>query len=263
MLKGRVELARLLDAAAGVLYPHAANCLCCGHPRLASETDSLCPDCRKKLTQLLVPAAACERCLSPVVQGKPCKFCRSGVMTDITAVYAPYRYQDEVRKLVHMFKFFRCDDAGHVLANKMADALKVRYFDCLTPVPMSPQRMRDQGANHAEILARFLAEETGIPVRMLLSRRYARRKQSTLQGAERSKNVENAFQIAEKAKGLRVLLVDDVRTTGSTAAACAKVLTAHGAESVSLCTAAVVYSRHPGDKIKKNENIHGLFKIHS
>ena len=248
----KTQLARVRNTVLSLLYPHAANCLCCGHPRLASEADSLCPDCRKRLEHLLVPAAACERCLSHVARGEPCRFCKSPAMRNITAVYAPYRYQDEVRTLVHAFKFMQCDDAGRVLAARMADALKARSFDCLTPVPMSPQRMRDQGANHAETLARFLSEETGIPVRLLLCRPSSHRKQSTLRGDARRKNVENAFRIAESPEGLRVLLIDDVRTTGSTAAACAKVLAENGAESVSLCTAAVVFSRHPGEKKQKS-----------
>lgn len=244
------DLHKAREMMLSFLYPVASNCLCCGHPRLASLEDSLCPACREELSRLLVPAAACERCLSPVSRGKPCAFCKSFAMRDIMAVYAPYRYQGAVRSLIHNFKFNLCDDAAKILAARMNDALKLRSFDCLTPVPMSPKRLNSQGKNHAEVLAQLLSQRTGIPVRLLLNRPKAHNRQSRLHEDQRRRNVENAFVIAEKAEGLRILLIDDVRTTGSTTAACAKVLMEHGAESVYLCTAAVVYRKHPGQKRK-------------
>ena len=238
-----------------LLFPPAANCLCCGHPRLASTVDSLCPTCREELEHLYVPPEACDRCLSYIPSGNACPLCNSPFMQDIERVYAPFRYQDAVRSLIHTFKFDICDDAASILAAHMENALVDHDFDCMTPVPMSPKRLAMQGRNHAETLARQLSLETGIPLRLLMQRSSFHRKQSTLRGEKRQSNVAHAFSMAQdeagkplRADGLRILLIDDVRTTGSTAAACAKVLKENGAASVSLCVAAVVYSRHPGGK---------------
>ena len=225
------------------LYPRAALCLCCKDPRRASAEDCLCDDCRSALAERRVPAQACGRCLSPVAAGKACAFCRSPMMGAIEAVYAPYRYSGAVRQLVHAFKFEACGEALPLLAQEMADALVRRDFDCVAPVPLHPRRQRQRGFNQALLLARAVSLRTGIPVRELLERRRYRKPQSRTPAEERRLNVSNAFFCRQEAKGLRVLLVDDVRTSGSTAHACARAIKDAGAESVCLCVAAVVYRK--------------------
>ena len=234
-------LNRLKERAADLLFPRAACCLCCGDPRRADERDCLCEACRSKLKALRVPPEACERCLSPVKKGKPCAFCRSPLMKPIQKVYAPYRYKDESRTLIHQMKFNGCGEAVPLLGKAMAEALPERNFDCVTPVPLHPYRLRQRGYNQSLLLCRELSERTGIPVAELLRRDRYHRPQSLTPQALRQKNVANAFSCVKNAEGLRILLVDDVRTTGSTASACAKTLINAGAESVSLCVAAVVY----------------------
>jgi len=241
--RAKYALKRAAGTLAGLLYPRGANCLCCGDPRRAGMEDCLCPKCREGLMRLRVPAWACERCLSPVKRGVPCRFCASRAMRSIRAVYAPYRYAMEARALIHALKFSACDEALLPLAHAMADALKKRDFDCIVPVPLHPRRQRQRGYNQALLLCRELSNETGIPVREMLRRDRWRRPQSRTPLQKRRKNVEGAFSCAEDAAGLRILLVDDVRTTGSTACACADALMQGGAESVSLCVSAVVFRR--------------------
>ena len=130
---------------------------------------------------------------------------------------------------------------GLVLARAMADALPDRDFDCLTPVPLHARRLRVRGYNQSLLLCRELSARTGILVVELLKRDKYHRPQSLTPQSLRQRNVAGAFSCAKDAEGLRVLLVDDVRTTGSTAFSCAKTLMDAGAESVSLCVAAVVY----------------------
>ena len=225
----------------GLLYPHAANCLCCGHPRLAAEEDCLCPTCREAVARLRVPAQACNRCLSPVKRNQRCAFCTSFAMRNIAAVYAPFRYAAQVRTLIHAFKFNACDEALATLAPAMADALTSRDYDCIVPVPLHPARLRARGVNQALLLARALGAETGIPVRELLLRTRFQRPQSRTALKNRRENVRGAFSCKAGAEGLRILLVDDVRTSGCTADACAAALLSRGARSVGLCVSAVVY----------------------
>lgn len=226
-----------------LLFPRGANCLGCGDPRRAAPEDCLCPACREALEALRVPAQACERCLSPVSRGKPCAFCRSAIMKGIHAVYAPYRYAGVVRALIHAFKFNACDEVLPLLGDAMTNALVRRDFDCVVPVPLHPRRLRQRGVNQALLLARVLTERTGIPTREALIRVRYQRPQSRTPLAQRRAHVAGVFSCAQEMQGLRVLLVDDVRTSGGTAHACAKALLEGGAKSVSLCVAAVVYRK--------------------
>ena len=241
--RGKGRFRRLGNLLAGWLYPRAANCLICGDPRRARLEDCLCDACREKLKTWKVPATACERCLSPVSRGKPCAFCRSPMMKPIEAVYAPYRFGGETRQLIHALKFSACGEAAPLLSRAMAESLGKREFDCIVPVPLHPRRLRQRGFNQALLLCRGLSRETGVPVRELLRRDRYRKPQSRTPLKRRSENVSHAFSCAGNAEGLRVLLVDDVRTSGSTARACAKTLLNAGAESVCLCVAAVVYRK--------------------
>ncbi|MBR6186936.1 MAG: ComF family protein [Clostridia bacterium] len=245
-----MALRRFKDAARRVyqrgldlLYPRGACCLICGHPRLASAQDCLCEACREALKAYRVPPQACERCLSPVEKGKPCAFCRSEAMRSIERVFSPYVYGSPVRSLIHAFKFTACGEALPLLVSPMLDSLKIRDFDCVTPVPLHPKRLRQRGFNQALLLGQSLSKETGIPLAPLLLRTRYRRPQSRTPLRSRARNVQDAFSCPSSAKGLRVLLLDDVRTSGATAGACAKALMAAGAQSVSLLTCSVVYRR--------------------
>ena len=162
-------------------------------------------------------------------------------MKPIHKVYAPYRYGAEPRRLIHQLKFNQCDEAAPLLGKAMADALPDREFDCIAPVPLHRIRLRQRGYNQTLLLCQELSSQTGIPTLELLCRNRYHRPQSLTPQALRQKNVANAFSCVKNVEGFRVLLVDDVRTTGSTAFSCAKTLMDGGAESVSLCVAAVVY----------------------
>lgn len=243
MGRGRMKagIAALKEEFLSLLFPRGANCLCCGDPRRAAKEDCLCAKCRAAISGLRIPPQACNRCLSPVKQGEKCGFCSSRVMNHIDRVYAPWRYAGEVRSLIHAFKFNACDEALPILAEYMADAVQSRDFDCIVPVPLHPRRFRFRGVNQALLLAQALSLRLNIPVRQLLQRDRYQRPQSRLSPEERQFNVAGAFSCREDAGKLRILLLDDVRTSGNTAHFCARALREAGAESVCLCTAAVVY----------------------
>ncbi len=248
--KKRCGMERLKETASSLrkgfielLFPRAACCLICGDPRRASVEDCLCPQCREKLKTYRVPPQACNRCLRPVEKGKPCAFCRSPYMKPIEAAFAPYRYAGEVRQLIHVYKFGACDEALPLLVRAMADAMHRRDFDCVVPVPLHPRREKKRGFNQALLLCRELSNHMGIPVEEPLRRTRFHKPQSRLPMRKRAANVSKAFSCPGDVKGKRILLVDDVRTTGSTAHACANALMNAGAESVCLCVAAVVYRK--------------------
>lgn len=237
-----------------LLFPRGANCLCCGDPRRADPSDCLCSSCRMELEEKAVPPQACNRCLSPQKQGEKCTFCASRVMEHIERVYAPWRYAGGVRSLIHAFKFNACDEAVPLLADHMADAIPDRDFDCIVPVPLHPKRLRYRGVNQSLLLANALAVRLNLPVIELLQRDHYRRPQSRLSARDRQLNVAGAFSCRYSPEGKRILLLDDVRTSGNTAHFCARALMESGAENVRLCTAAVVYKRPKSEKRKWNED---------
>jgi len=252
--KGRIWFEKAREGMCSLLFPRAANCLCCGDPRRADLSDCLCPACRRDLEEKRMPPQACNRCLSPMKKGKKCVFCASRVMEYIEKVYAPWRYAGSVRSLIHAFKFNACDEALPLIADRMADAVPDRDFDCIVPVPLHPRRLRSRGVNQALLLANALSVRMNLPVMELLQRDHYRRPQSRLSARDRQLNVAGAFSCRIRPEGKRILLLDDVRTSGNTAHFCARALMEGGAESVSLCVAAVVYRRPKSEKRKWDED---------
>jgi len=113
-------------------------------------------------------------------------------------------------------------------------------WDALVPVPLHPLRRRERGFNQAEELARGLGQRTGLPVRNALRRAVATRQQTTLTRAQRWTNTRKAFAPRTRAviAGQRLLLIDDVLTTGATTESCARELKLAGAAEVAvLCVA--------------------------
>ena len=165
------------------------------------------------------------------------------MMRPIEAVFSLFCYAGEARQLIHALKFDACGEAVPLLAGAMADALPRRDFDVIVPVPLHPRRLRERGFNQTLLLCEALSALVGVPVEPLLRRVRYHTPQSLTPLSRRAKNVMGAFSCPDGAAGRRVLLVDDVRTTGSTACACARALLDAGAESVCLCAAAVVYRR--------------------
>jgi ComF family protein len=122
-------------------------------------------------------------------------------------------------------------------------------FDLIVPVPLYWRRQWTRGFNQAELLAGHLAKRRGIPVVNALRRKRATATQAGLATAGRRRNVAGAFALRVKSRldpklaGKKILLIDDVMTTGATASACASVLKRGGAKSISLLTVARVDRR--------------------
>jgi len=132
------------------------------------------------------------------------------------------------------------------LSDFLMDALpREERFDCLTAVPLHWRRRWWRGFNQADLLARDVSRRTGIPVENALRRGRATETQAGLSNTARRRNVAAAFRCARPraVAGKRILLIDDVMTTGSTGAACAQTLKRAGAERVTLLTVARVDRR--------------------
>ncbi len=148
--------------------------------------------------------------------------------------------------MIHLFKYTGVRPLAKPLSGFLADALpRDQRFDAIVPVPLHWRRRWQRGFNQSELLARALARRTGVPVLPALWRTRATPAQAGLSNTRRRQNMAAAFDCRrpERVQGKRLLLIDDVMTTGSTATACAGALKRAGAAGVSLLTLARVDRR--------------------
>ncbi|MBT9156429.1 MAG: Orotate phosphoribosyltransferase [Firmicutes bacterium] len=155
-------------------------------------------------------------------------------------------FNGRVRKVIHRLKFANSPSIARSLAQAFAEAevLPFAAVDLVTAVPMHRARYLERGYNQAELLARELATLQKLPFRQVLTRTRATPPQNTLGRAARARNVAGAFAAREDLTGRRILLVDDVYTTGNTVLACAQAL--YQAKAQDVVIAVVAMSLAPG-----------------
>ena len=178
-----------------------------------------------------------------------CGLCRSG-LRGFDAAYCYGSYEGALRELIHLYKYGRVRTLAKPLGDLLAAALpREERFDAITAVPLHWRREWQRGFNQSELLARTMAARYGIPVVPALRRVRATKTQAGLSNTRRHQNVATAFECRRGAHALaakRILLIDDVMTTGATAAACARALKRAGAAKVALLTVARVDRRMEG-----------------
>src|SRR5947207_6870226 len=226
----------LLQAAVSLLYPPV--CAICGTSIRAAEY--LCDQCEAKAVRISAPF--CEKCSEPFdgsIKGPfTCANCAHRTIYFEAAV-AAYRGCGIVRQIIHEFKYGRQIHLRHLVARWLHAALdderlRGSQFAIMVPVPLHATRLRERGFNQASLLAALLSAQTSISSRPVLQRIRYTTTQTALDRSERMENLHNAFRLRKNAdvRGLRVLLIDDVLTTGSTLSECARVLKRAGALSV-------------------------------
>jgi competence protein ComFC len=232
----------LLEAAISLLYP--ATCTICGKNVRAGEY--LCNACEAKAVRIMAPF--CKTCSEPfegsITSAFTCANCAHR-MIYFDAAVAVYRGRGIVREIIHEFKYARQIHLRHLVARWLRaalddDRLRDCHFDLIVPVPLHPARERERGFNQAGLLAESLSMQVSISTKPLLERIRYTTTQTALDRSERMENLHSAFRLRKNAdvRGLRVLLIDDVLTTGSTLSECARVLKRAGAISVYAATAA-------------------------
>src|SRR5438094_9657393 len=231
-----------LEAAVSLLYPPVCT-ICGGNVRAG---DYLCNQCEAKVVRIVAPF--CQKCSEPfegsITSEFTCANCAHRTIYFDAAVSA-YRGRGIVRQIIHEFKYGRQIHLRHLVARWLRAALddeRLRggRFDIIVPVPLHATRLRARGFNQASLLAALFSAQTSISYKTLLERIRYTTTQTALERSERMENLHNAFRLRKNAdvRGLRVLLIDDVLTTGSTLSECARVLKRAGALSVLAATAA-------------------------
>ena len=218
-------------------------CLLCG--KLTGRQQDLCPACRSKLP---LNDHHCRSCAQPlpssIADGSLCGRCQKK-QPFFDHCFAPFRYQDELTRLHHNFKFHHKLAAGRLMADLMSEQLAVpsrRLPQLLIPVPLHTRRLRERGFNQAQELTRILSARLSIAVDShSLCRTRDTSAQSSLPKKERQKNIRNAFALSAKVDSSHVAIIDDVMTTGLTVNEIAKILRASGVSEIEIW----VFARTP------------------
>jgi len=231
-----------LDALGDLIFPpHCAVC-----ETAIDSGEWLCSACLKEVRPLRPPR--CEACSHPLSGEIPSRFvcpnCRDAPF-EFEFAAAALRAGGSAREMIHRLKYAGERRLAEPLGSWLVDALADDRFgdfdiDLLVPVPLHPTRRRDRGYNQSALLAAVASRHTGIPWSEALQRTRYTETQTHLDRIHRMRNLQEAFQVRQNAnvKHLRIALIDDVLTTGSTLDGCARALLAAGAERVAAATVA-------------------------
>ena len=222
----------------------------------------LCKHCRYCRNLITKSEETCKDCSEnlPIIEGEKCKLCgaeksrcdckkRKNRFDGITA---PYYYEGKIAECIRMFKFDGREFYGKNLAKDMANCVLRDFkgidFDLICYVPFTRQQQKRRKYNQSMILAKELSGLLNIPMESVLIKLFENQTQHTLNSINRTGNVFGVYDVCGNVKDKKVLLVDDIKTTGATLDSCTQILKIRGAQKVYCVTAAL-----SGKKDEKTE----------
>ena len=224
-------LSRIPGYTLDFLFP--LSCVVCG-----KEGRFVCEGCELSLPRLSQPY--CRVCANPGTRDI-CQWCFNAPL-DLDGIRSPYLFEGPVREAVYSLKYRGVRAAAPELGRLLARYLDVHPFESrataatgnlIVPAPLHAKRMRHRGYNQAELLARIVSKESGIPLdisSLVRVRHSGPQVGGNLE--QRWANVEGGFRCNASMSGKAVIVVDDVATTGSTLSACASALKDAGASEI-------------------------------
>jgi len=220
----------LFNSALALLYPE--SCVVCG-----ADGNVLCDSCVREF-RTVNEGEVCPLCGRWLGRPILCGECAGTGMWFTRGAYGFY-YEGALREAIHAFKFNGRKEAGRRLVQLIGEKIRSLRgaFDCIVPVPVSEKRLRARGFNQSYIIAEEISAIAGgdLSYRSLV-KHSGTRDQFTLSRIERRKNIRGAFAVYDRSsvEGRRILLVDDLFTTGYTASEAARTLKAAGSDDVIL-----------------------------
>ena len=241
------------------LYLDGPVCSACGKELLAHIRGGMCPECEK--TSVKLSTDICGKCGR--VLANEAEFCDTCIRSERAFVRARscYVYEGAPKKFVYRLKF----GGRRYLAAFIAEAMVDRYLDCgfecdcVVAVPLSVKRKRKRGYNQAELIAEELSSRLKLPlIDGALVKTKENKPQTKLKRREREENVRGVYEVTspEAFKGRRVLVVDDVMTTGATLGEVSRVLYKAKARSVEALTYCSTRFVSPSENILNEEDFY-------
>lgn len=209
------------------------SCLLCGAD---SGSQLLCTGCKADLPP--APQQRCPQCGEQTTHSEHCGACLKDppAFTRTTAIFS---YEFPVDRIIHAFKYGQQLAIADWAADTLAPALAGYPYDKIIPLPLHPDRLRQRGFNQSAEIARRLSKKLGLAHDCTsLNRSRATAPQAELALKERARNVRGAFECQRDLSGQRLLLVDDVMTTGATLREAARILKLHGAAQIDIAVIA-------------------------
>lgn len=223
-----------------LLYPKDISCIFCYNDVFDNDKHLTCSDCCKSLP--FITGKICNRCGTVLTSmANYCDRCQTTSHKFIKA-RAVFCYKNQVVKVIRNLKFHNAKYVAKPLARYMADLYK-KEFDCdiIVPVPMFAENYKKRGYNQAELLAKYLGEFVNVQVNTTdLIKIVKTKSQVNLDYKQRQENLKDAFKVTNKNafKNKKVLIVDDLFTTGATIDNCAEALLKVGATKIYAITVA-------------------------
>lgn len=231
---------KILNELAEILVPEKNLCYICNYRDEYIGESHICKSCSYDLERL--EGLLCSKCSKPLDHDADlCDECLSRVKCFERAV-APLEYTGLAKTLVRDYKYggesYLYKLFGHMMVERLEEE-EMGGFDAIVPVPLHRSKMRNRGYNQSELIAKYISLKIGSPVLKLIIRTKKTVPQSSLKGEERWINVRDAFEYSEKPGRIsRILLVDDIYTTGATLNACASILRENGTNEIWCATIA-------------------------
>lgn len=233
-----MKITDILHELLNVIYPK--RCVICDKV-LKQKEEKICKECKGKVTVITEPV--CKHCGKPIwsYEEEYCHDCsKSSFFTK--RGFAIWVYDKHMKNSIAQFKYanrreyvdYYVEEMLYYLGNRLS-GLQV---DALIPVPIHKDKLRYRGFNQAELLAKGVGKKMEVPIyKDILIRGKNTKPQKSLSNKERRQNLKHAFSVSKEGKGKcgelqRVLLVDDIYTTGATIEECAKVLVESGVKEV-------------------------------
>jgi ComF family protein len=238
------SLQKSCDAGLSFFYPEI--CQFCKSQRATCADGYICVECRDQVRFIQPPF--CNRCGLPydgdITTEFQCSNCHD-IELHFSFARSAVVANPFLLEIVHRYKYSRAlwfePFLAKLLVEKAQPILEKEQWDWIVPIPLHSLKKREREFNQAERLARQLSRATNIPIKTnLLRRKQFTRTQTQLTREQRMKNVQSAFEFLpdEKLHGERIVLLDDVLTTGATTSACAKILRKAGAGEICVWTVA-------------------------
>lgn len=224
------------------------TCDFCGEEVFDYPNHRLCDRCEESLPRN--DKETCEKCGRKTVRAGVCTRCKRE-LPNFTKGISLYDYQGDAPRLINRFKTGEAHLAnyfGEELAKLIFAFVKEEKLEelLLIPVPLTDDRVKRRGYNQAERLVKVIEKKTGIPADYeLLIKRRDTKLQKTASAKERAENVKGAYHVKKRTacKDKKILLVDDIMTTGATASECARLLLGAGAKGVYFFSVASLEDR--------------------